>query len=91
MGIIDVLAEDGEGVMAVNNYIKQHQKRRIGNLAMHRASQSINPITMRELRNISDIWVEAALQLDDKALRTMSRLVGAQDKKTAVKTSKVAG
>lgn len=84
LGIIDILAEDGEGVVEVNKFIKQHQKRRIGNLAMHRARQSINPVTLQELRKISDIWVEAALQLDDRSLRTMSRLVSAQDKKTAV-------
>ena len=84
LGIIDILAEDGDGVVEVNKFIKQHQKRRIGNLAMHRARQSINPITLQELRKISDIWVEAALQLDDRSLRTMCRLVSAQDKKTAV-------
>jgi DSF synthase len=82
MGIVDVLAKDGEGVVEVNNFIKQHRKRRIGNLAMQRARASLNPITLKELQHISDIWVEAALQLDERALRTMARLVSAQDKKT---------
>jgi DSF synthase len=83
MGIVDVLAKDGEGVVEANNFIKQHRKRRIGNLAMQRARDSLNPISLRDLQHISDIWVEAALQLDERSLRTMARLVSAQDKKSA--------
>ena len=81
MGIVDVLAKDGEGVVEVNKFIKQHQKRRNGNLAMQRARQSLNPVTLRELQEITEIWVDAALQLDERSLRTMERLINAQNDK----------
>lgn len=81
MGIVDVLAKDGEGVVEVNKFIKQHQKKRNGNLAMQRARQSLHPVTLRELQVITDIWVDAALQLDQRSLRTMERLVNAQNEK----------
>ncbi len=90
LGIVDVLAKDGEGVVEVNNFIKQHRKRRTGNLAMQRARDSLNPINLQELQHISDIWVEAALKLDERALRTMERLVSAQDKKSAINNKQAA-
>ena len=79
MGIVDVLAKDGEGTLEVNKYIKQHQRKKIGNLAMQRVKQMMNPITLRQLKEITNIWVDAALQLDERSLRTMAKLVSRQN------------
>jgi DSF synthase len=79
MGIVDVLAKDGEGTIEVNKYIKQHQKKRTGNLAMQRVKQVMNPITLRQLKEITNIWVDAALQLDERSLRIMAKLVNRQN------------
>ena len=79
MGIVDVLAKDGEGTLEVNKYIKQHQRKRTGNLAMQRVKQMMNPITLRQLKEITNIWVDAALQLDERSLRTMAKLVSRQN------------
>lgn len=83
MGIIDILAEPGEGYAAVNDFIDNHSKQRNGRLAIHKAKLLSHPITLEELRNITDLWVDSALRLDDKALRVMERLFRAQIHRTA--------
>lgn len=81
MGVVDVLAEDGKGKEAVNAYIKKHRRAQNGMLAVHAARQRFHPITYEELLDITEIWVDAALNLGRKDLRMMQRLVHAQDRR----------
>ncbi|MGD8938508.1 MAG: crotonase/enoyl-CoA hydratase family protein [Gammaproteobacteria bacterium] len=81
MGVVDVLAEDGKGKEAVSAYIKKHSRARNGMLAVHAARQRFHPITYEELKDITEIWVDAALNLERKDLRMMERLVQAQDRR----------
>lgn len=81
MGVVDVLAEDGKGREAVSAYIKKHNRARNGMLAVHAARQRFHPITYEELKDITEIWVDAALNLKRKDLRMMERLVQAQDRR----------
>jgi DSF synthase len=39
---------------------------------------AVNPMSLDELARITEIWVDTALQLTDKQLRVMERLVRAQ-------------
>jgi len=80
LGVVDVLAEDGQGEQAVRSYIRRHAKARNGHLAVQRARQRCRPVTHRELMDIARIWVEAALALGPRDLRMMERLVGAQNR-----------
>jgi DSF synthase len=82
MGIVDVLAEPGEGVQAVNKYIKRNSRARNGIQALQRVRQRYNPLHYDELLDIVTIWVDTALQLEPKDLRMMERLVRAQNKRT---------
>lgn len=83
MGIVDILAEVGKGRQAVNEFIEQHRRQSNGRIAIHKAKLLSHPITLDELRNITDLWVESALKLDDKSLRVMERLFKAQIYRTA--------
>ena len=47
---------------------------------MQLAKQFYQPVTLEELTNIVDVWVDAALRLETRDLRMMARLVKAQDK-----------
>jgi DSF synthase len=38
----------------------------------------VHPVSLDELTRITEIWVDTALQLGDKSLRIMERLVRAQ-------------
>jgi len=78
LGIVDVLATDGQGETAVRNWIARNAKRRNGVQAVFRARQFIHPITREELDGIVDLWVDAAMRLGERDLRMMNRLVRAQ-------------
>ncbi len=80
LGVVDVLAEDGEGEKAVYEYMAQHLRRRNAYQAVLKARQRVHPITLRELTDIADLWVEAAMNLETKDIRLMERLVRAQDR-----------
>ena len=74
MGIVDVLADDGAGEVAVNDYIRMNHRRRNGLQAVFNCRQHFNPVSYDELLSIAKVWVDAALRLEDKDLRLMSRL-----------------
>jgi len=77
-GVVDVLAEPGEGEMAVYEYIRKETRARNGILALRAAREQIEPINYSELMRITEIWVDAALRLEAKDLRMMERLVSRQ-------------
>ena len=78
MGIVDVLAEDGQGEQAVLDYIHKEERAGNGYQAFRQAKQYCNPVTYAELENITSAWVDAALRLEEKNLRMMERLVSRQ-------------
>ncbi|MFZ3040727.1 MAG: crotonase/enoyl-CoA hydratase family protein [Thiobacillus sp.] len=78
LGVVDVLAEPGEGEMAVHDYIRRESRSRNGALALRAAREVAQPIAHEELMRIAEIWVDAALRLEAKDLRMMERLVTRQ-------------
>jgi DSF synthase len=78
MGVVDVVATDGQGESAVRNWIARNAKRRNGLQAVFRARQFIHPVTRAELDGIVELWVEAALRLGERDVKMMNRLVRAQ-------------
>lgn len=80
LGIVDVLAEDGEGVHAVNQFIRRHSRSRNGQQAIQQVCQRVNPLTLKELQDVVEIWVDAAMRLPPRDLRMMQRLVNAQQR-----------
>jgi DSF synthase len=83
LGVVDVLATDGQGETAVRNWIAKNAKRRNGMQAVFRARQFIHPVTREELDGIVGLWVDAALRLGERDLRMMNRLVRAQMRRMA--------
>ena len=78
MGIVDVLAKDGDGEAAAQEWIAKNARRRSGFQGVMRVRQQVNPITRAELDAVADTWVDCALRLEDRDLRMMSRVVRAQ-------------
>lgn len=78
MGVIDVLAEDGGGELAVENYLKSHNQSHNTIRSIKKIRQIVHPITRQNLYDIVDIWVEAAMDLSDKDLAKMDRLLHLQ-------------
>jgi DSF synthase len=78
MGVVDVLAPNGQGQAVVRDWIAANAKRRNGLQAVFRARQLVHPVTRQELDDIVDLWVDAALRLGERELKMMSRLARAQ-------------
>lgn len=78
MGLVDVLAKDGEGEAAVQAWIAKNARRRNGHQAVMQVRKKVNPVTREELDAVVDTWVDCALRLEDRDLRMMSRVVRAQ-------------
>ncbi|MBE0314192.1 MULTISPECIES: crotonase/enoyl-CoA hydratase family protein [Xanthomonas] len=83
MGVVDILVPRGQGIQATHELITRQQRAPQSYLAMNRARQLCNPVTLKELLAVTEVWVEAALQLGEKSLRTMDRLVKAQTRRAA--------
>ena len=81
MGLVDVLAEAGQGEQAVYDYIEKNDRRANGFLAVQKARQIFNPVTYKELIDITTIWVDAALKLSGRDLKVMERFVRSQEKR----------
>ena len=83
MGIIDVLAEDGEGELALCEHVAQHSRRFNMRRAVFEARRRVNPVTLDELLSVTDLWTETMMNLEERDLRIMLRLAAAQDRRLA--------
>lgn len=81
MGIVDVLAKDGQGESAVQQWIAANRRRQNGTQAVFGLRQIVNPVKREELDAVAESWVEAALRLSERDLRMMSWLVRAQQER----------
>jgi DSF synthase len=75
MGLVDVLVPRGQGIAAVEEIIRNHRRIPHARRAMHKVRQQI---AIEEMMRITEIWVDTAMQLGEKSLRIMERLVKAQ-------------
>lgn len=87
MGLIDVLTDDGQGEDAVRSYIAHTARRHAAHRALCEMQRRTNPLTFDELREIAELWVDAALQLEECDLRKMERLTAAQRRRWAATAS----
>lgn len=78
MGLVDVLVHKGEGVAAVGEVIRANCRIPHARRAMHQVRQISQAVSLEEMMRITEIWVDTAMQLGNKSLRTMERLVKAQ-------------
>ena len=78
MGVVDILAEDGAGEAEVRKFIAGGKARYHLHHALCQARQRVSPITFEELCDVTEIWVDTAMLLDETSLRRMERLAQAQ-------------
>jgi DSF synthase len=84
MGVVDVLVPKGEGVEAVHERIRRNHRIAHARGAMDRVRELCRPISLNELMQVTEIWVDTAMQLGEKSLRIMERLVRAQEKRPTI-------
>lgn len=78
MGVVDVLAEKGEGEMAVYRYINNAAKASNTFKSIQKLKDICNQVSYGELVDIGRVWADAALKLTSRDLRMMERLVRRQ-------------
>jgi len=81
MGVVDVLAETGEGEQAVYDYLRRRNRAAKGYLALQRVRELYQPLRYEELVRITEVWVDTALSLEDKDCRVIERLLKAQNRR----------
>lgn len=80
LGLVHMIAEPGRGIEAARSYIQHNRRRFNGSRAVFQAGREINPISLDELDRVVEIWADACLQLNERDLKVMQRLVSAQNK-----------
>lgn len=80
MGVIDMLVPKGQGEDAVEEIIRKQQRAPHAYLALNAARSIAQPVGYDELMGITEVWVDTALALGEKSLRTMDRIVRAQER-----------
>ena len=80
LGAIDMVVEDGEGLQAVQKHIQRSAARHNAHSAIYAARRRVAPVSLDELRDVTDLWVEAVMRLPEPDLRCMAHLAAAQDR-----------
>ena len=80
MGLVDILTEKGEGPARARAFIAENGKRHRLLGAVGKVRRRISPLTIEELRDITDIWVESVMSLAPINLRKMELLALSQDR-----------
>ena len=85
MGIVDVLAPVGGGAAAVHGWIAENCGRHRLLHKMNQIQRQRAPVSLKELQDITLLWVDAAMSLDAGNLRRMVRLLAAQRSNSRVR------
>lgn len=81
LGIVDLLAEDGQGEAAIVEYCQRNRNRFAAERAVYRARRAANPVEIDELLQITNVWAETAMTLTEADVRKMERLADAQERR----------
>jgi len=77
IGIVDQVVDEGEGEHAVATYLAERQSHAVRQ-TLFKVRQRVNPLSLAELRDVTDLWVDTAMRLPAADLRRMEHLQMAQ-------------
>jgi DSF synthase len=79
LGVVDAVAEDGQGEAEVAALIRKRSRSRNGLAALAATRRRVHSISFSELLDVVHIWVDAALRINVRDLKLMQRLVSRQN------------
>ena len=79
-GLVHIVAEPGQGIEVARDYITRSKRRHTGSRAVFEAGRAVAPLLLGELDRVVEIWADTCLELSDRDLKVMQRLISAQDK-----------
>lgn len=80
-GLVDHLADPRRGNEKLRRVVRELDRTQVTRGALSRFSRRLNPVTLAELRDTALHWVDSALQLSERDLGNMARLLRAQGHK----------
>ncbi|MDO1584799.1 crotonase/enoyl-CoA hydratase family protein [Rhizobium oryzicola] len=81
MGLVDLVVEDGTGQQAAKEYINRNNRKHSIYRTLRDVRRRVNPLAYEELIDVVDLWVDAAMELEESDLRKIDRLRIAQAKR----------
>ena len=82
-GVLDIVAEDGKGENALYDYIGKHSRKKHVYESMFKVRRSVFPVRHEQMMEISELWVNTAMQTGTRDMRLMERLIKAQERTPA--------
>ncbi len=79
LGVVDAIAEDGQGEAGVSSFVASRQRTNVGHFGLAAARRRVHGIDFAELLDVVAIWVDCALRLNPRDLKLMHRLVSRQN------------
>ncbi len=79
-GLVQILAEPGQGITVARDYIERNKRRHKASHGVYQTGREVNPLSLAELDRIVQIWADACMQLRERDLKLMQRLLTAQDR-----------
>jgi DSF synthase len=83
MGVVDVLANPGEAEGTLRQYVAKNARRRRTLDVLRAVDRRSQEVTYDELIDVTELWVQRALELEPQDLRKMERLAQSQTKRLA--------
>jgi DSF synthase len=83
LGVIDLVVDDGKGKEAVLEYISAETPSHNIRSTLFQVRNCVNPVTLAELRSVTELWVEAVLRSTEGDLRKKCVLEAAQARRLA--------
>lgn len=87
LGIVATIVDKGRGREAARDFLAQNAKKQPMLLAMEKVRRRVDPITLNELLDVAEIWVENSLRLGASELRRMELLAAAQLRRASARTA----
>lgn len=78
LGVVDILASKGKGREATTDYMRRHLSLISGLHGFQAAVDRVYPVKYEELTDVIELWVEAAMHLNDRNKRLMEYFARAQ-------------
>jgi len=80
LGVVDVLADEGDGENAVRRYLRANARQHHGHSGFRRARQAADALDREALYRMAEVWVDTALGLSARDLATIDYLLRAQQR-----------
>ncbi len=79
MGLVDILVDKGTAIEAARTFMKENQRKHAARYAISSINKKMFPMSLSDLKDITDLWIEHTLSLDAIDLRRMEYLANAQN------------